>query len=300
MSVHKPVLVKEVLEYLDPKSNESFIDATVGEGGHALLILQKTGPLGRLLGVDLDQDQIRSSMVNLKDYIERVVLVNDSYASIGDIVQRTRFQPINGILLDLGFSSRHMESAKGFSFQKNERLDMRYSKKSELTAEKIINEFSEKDLEEILREFGEEKFSKQIARKIIQARKVKKIKTTFELLDIIENAIPTFARGKRRGLSNWAKAQVGVRSFQALRIAVNRELENLATFLPQAFSILQPRGRLVVISFHSLEDRTVKNFFRDQKEFIEILTKKPVGTSNREIAENPRARSAKLRAIIKR
>lgn len=307
--IHKPVLVTEVLQYLNPKPNENFIDATIGEGGHAAEILKKTEPFGKLLGIDMDKQQINSSRLQLKNFQERVILVNDSYSNLQEIVERTRFMPVHGILLDLGFSSRHLEdSGRGFTFQKNEALDMRYNDQSTLTTKTIINEWQEGEIEKILREFGEEKFSKQIARGIIEERKKRSIDTTFELMNIIVKArygsgraIPALAQGQGRGLSVWAKVQIGARTFQALRIAVNRELENVKEFLPQAIKILDNSGRLVIISFHSLEDRIVKNFFRNQEKIdkLEILTKKPIIASNQEILINPKARSAKLRAIIK-
>ena len=292
--LHIPVLVKEVLELLDPKENENFIDTTIGEGGHAIEILERTKPFGKLLGIDLDKNQINNSRHNLSESKERIVLVNDSYANLKEIVDRTRFRPISGILLDLGFSSYHVaESSRGFSFLRNEPLDMRYDEANELTAGKIINEYSGQEIERILREFGEEKFSKKISKKIVDQRKVKKIKSTLELVKIIERAFTASF--------NKNKIHPATRTFQALRIAVNGELSNLKEFLPQAIEVLSKDGGLAIISFHSLEDRMVKNFFKDMEKAnqVEILTKKPVTASNEEVLINPRARSAKLRAIVK-
>lgn len=337
--VHKPVLIKEVLKYLNPKPNENFIDATIGEGGHAKEILNKNRPLGKLLAIDLDKSQIENSRLNLSAFGERIILINDSYSNIKEIVEKTGFNPVNGILLDLGFSSWHLEkSNKGFSFQKDEPLDMRYSDNNELTAEKIVNEYPEKEIEKILREYGEEKFSKIIAQKIVEYRNIKNIKTTLELKGIIESVI-----------SKREKIHPATRTFQALRIAVNRELDNLKEFLPKAVEILADNGRLVVISFHSLEDKIVKKFFNqltsghenlsqsdnsrprtshetevtdldreklnqiypvkslqgevsskdEQFNRVKILTKKPVIALSKEIFKNPRARSAKLRGLIK-
>ncbi len=290
---HIPVLTKEVLQYLDPKQNENMIDCTVGNGGHAKLILEKNGPLGKLLGIDADSQQIKHTRSAVQDFQERIILVNDSYANIKEITERIRLKPINGILLDLGYSSWHVDqSGKGFSFSKNEPLDMRYGAQ-ELTAEKIVNQYKESELERILGEYGEEKFARQIAKKIVQQRKIKKIESTYELVKVIEMAIP--ARFRRGGI------HYATRTFQALRIAVNDELGNLQEVLPQALEMLASGGRLVVISFHSLEDRIVKNFFREQEKnnVITILTKKPIVALPEELAQNPRARSAKLRAIIK-
>jgi len=292
--IHKPVLVKEVLEYLDPKENENFIDATVGGAGHAIEILRKNGPSGRLLGIDLDKDQIENSRLSLSDFNERIVLVHDSYSNIKEVVKNVNLRPVDGILLDLGFSSWHLEEAgRGFSFQKDEELDMRYNNKNGLTAQIIVNEYPEEKIEEILRNFGEEKFARQIAKKIIDQRKFKKISSTFELKNIIQEAI-----SKK---FHYGKIHFATRTFQALRIAVNKELDNLNEFLPQSIEILSKGGRLAIISFHSLEDRIVKHFLKEAEDsgHIKILTKKPIIASDKEILTNPRARSAKLRAIIK-
>ncbi len=292
--MHIPVLVKEVLEYLSPKPNENFIDGTVGQAGHAIEILKRNGPEGKVLGIDFDTSQIENSKLATDEFKGRLILVNDSYANIKEIVEKENFKPVHGILLDLGYSSWHIEdSQRGFSFSKNEALDMRYNLQNPVTAEKIINEYPEKEIENILKNFGEEKFARQIARQITKERKVKKIESTFDLVAIIEKSIPKkFQHGR---------IHCATKTFQALRIAVNRELESLEIFLPQAVEVLHKGGRLVVISFHSLEDRIVKNFFKnkEQKKVIKILTKKPIVAADREMAENPRARSAKLRAIVK-
>ncbi|MBM3206208.1 MAG: 16S rRNA (cytosine(1402)-N(4))-methyltransferase RsmH [Candidatus Staskawiczbacteria bacterium] len=300
--MHIPVLKKEVLEYLNPKTGENFIDCTIGEAGHSSEILERSSPNGKLLGIDLDKSQVERSNNSLADYKNRIIIVEDSYKNIKQIVEDKKFEKVDGILLDAGFSSRHIDdSGRGFSFRKDEPLDMRYSLDNDLTAEKIVNEYPEEEIEKILKYFGEEKFSRQISKNIVKARQAKRIKSTFELSDIIAGAIPMFAKNKHRGLSIWAKAQIGARSFQALRIAVNNELDSLEKFLPDALEVLETGGRLVVISFHSLEDRIVKNFFQENKKLnkLEILTKKPIVATDSEILENPRSRSAKLRAIIK-
>lgn len=291
--MHIPVLTKEVLEYLDPKANENFVDGTVGQAGHALLILEKNGSQGKVLGIDLDAGQIENSKRLTEKYNDRIILVHDSYVNLKNIVRQNNVTPVDGILLDLGWSSWQLESrAKGFSFLKDEVLDMRYGG-GELTAEKIVNEYTQKELERILEEYGEERFFRRIAEKIIEQRSIKKIETTFDLKRIIESAVPEkFWRGRIHGAT---------RSFQALRIAVNDELGNLVKMLPDAISVLAPGGRLAVISFHSLEDRIVKNFFKEQEKqgIIKILTKKPVMAGEQEVKQNSRARSAKLRAIVK-
>ena len=243
-----------------------------------------------MLGIDADAGQIRNAKANAN---ERLILVNDSYASVKGIVERLGFGPVNGMLLDLGYSSWHMEdSEKGFSFQKDEALDMRYGS-GELTAARIVNEWSEKELERILEEYGEEKFAKKIAAGIVEQRRVKKIETTFDLVRIVEEVVP--------GKFQHGKIHCATKTFQALRIAVNDELGSLEKVLPSAIDVLAQGGRLAVISFHSLEDRIVKNFFKSEAEkgLINIVTKKPVVAGAQEVRENPRARSAKLRVIIK-
>ncbi len=289
---HIPVLTKEVLQYLNPQPNENFIDCTAGEGGHAIEILKKTSPFGKFLGIDADESQIKNAKENLKEFWQRVILENDSYANLTNIVRKNRFAPVNGILLDLGYSSFHIKkSGRGFTFLKDETLDMRYSSRNDLTAEKIVNEWPEEKIYKILEEFGEEKFAKQIAKSICKERRLKKIKTTFELVAIVQKAIP------RRPYN----IHYATRTFQALRIAVNYELENLAEVLPQAVDTLAQNGKMAVISFHSLEDRIVKNFFKQKEKegIIKILTKKPVGALSSEIGKNPMARSAKMRIIMK-
>lgn len=290
---HIPVLTKEVLEYLDPKPDENFIDGTVGNGGHANLLLEKTSPFGKLLGIDADVQQITNTRHSTQKYSERIILINDSYAKLQEIAQTVRLKPIHGILLDLGYSSWHMaESGKGFSFLKNEPLDMRYGS-SQLTAAIIVNEYKEGQIEKIIKEYGEEKFARQISKAIVRHRRGEKIESTFELKKIIEETVGQKYKGER--------IHCATRTFQALRIAVNGELENLEEVLPQAIEMLAPGGRLAVISFHSLEDRIVKHFFQQKEKegIITILTKKPIMAGEDELLINSRSRSAKLRAIQK-
>ncbi len=270
--MHVPVLKKQVLEYLDPKLNENFVDCTINGGGHAAAILEKGG---NVLGIEWDKDIYN----NLK--LDKAILVNDSYVNLEKIVEENNFGPIHGILFDLGVSSYQLdESERGFTFRKDQPLDMRYSTDNDLTAEEIVNTWSEKEIVEILEKYGEERNAKRIAKNIIKNRP---IKTTFKLIEII---------GGNRGKINPA-----TRTFQALRIAVNKELDSLERALPQAERLLAHGGRLVVISFHSLEDRIVKNFLKSSN--LNILTKKPIMGTSLEIKENPRARSAKLRVGIK-
>ena len=292
--IHIAVLTKEVLEYLSPQKNENFIDCTIGEGGHSKLILEKTGPEGKILGIDADENQIKNCREILENYKERLVLANDSYANLQKIVEKENFEKISGILLDLGWSSNQLkESKRGFSFLKDEPLDMRYSLNQELTAEKIINGYPQKEIEKILQEYGEERYAKKIAENIAKERRAQNIKSALQLVKIIERSAPKNYQ--------YAKIHCATRTFQALRIAVNKELENLEKVLPQAVSVLNGGGRIAVISFHSLEDRIVKNSLKEKEnqKILKILTKKPAVGQSAEIKQNPRSRSAKLRAAIK-
>ena len=295
--IHIPVLQKEVLKYLDPKPNKNFIDCTIGEGGHSLAILEENKPTGKVLGIEADTEIVKKLELQVpnSNLQERLILVNDSYVNLKEIVEKYNFGPIQGILFDIGMSSWHLEESKrGFSFLRDEPLDMRYGIKaqSSLTAEEIINEWPQQEIEKILKEYGEERFVKRITKEIIEQRKIKPIKTTFQLVEIIKKAVPF--RYQR------ARIHPATRTFQALRIAVNDELNNLKKVLPQAMEVLASGGRIVIISFHSLEDRIVKNFFKElSSDKLKILTKKPIRASQKEIKINPRSRSAKLRAAIK-
>lgn len=283
--MHIPVLKKEVLEFLNIGNNENFIDCTIGEGGHAMAILEKNKPNGKVLGIDLDKRNIDKLKILEND---RLILENSSYINLKEIIEKNNFYPVNGILLDLGMSSWHIdESKKGFSFLKDEPLDMRYGKEG-ITAEIMVNEYGSDEIENILKEYGQERYAKRIAKRIIEERKIKPIKTTLQLVEIINKSIP----------SKYQKINPATRVFQALRIAVNDELNNLEKVLGLSIEVLEKKGRIAVISFHSLEDRIVKNFFKNNKS-IDILTKKPITATKEEINNNPRARSAKLRLAIK-
>ncbi len=292
--MHKPVLLNEVIKYLDPKPGENFVDCTIGEAGHSLAILERIKPGGKILGIDTDIDSLKK--INPQD---RLIFAHGNFKDLNEIVAEKNFGPVNGILFDLGLSSWHIEeSGRGFSFKKDEPLNMSFQSGIK-TAEEIINKWSEKELINIFREYGEERYSQKIARKIIEERKNKQIKSTLQLKEIIERAVPFSGVGRGR------IDRVLARIFQSLRIIVNDELENLKQGLEQALKILEPDGRMVVISFHSLEDRIVKNFFRPEADQpwvgkMEILTKKPITANEEEIIDNPRSRSAKLRAIKKR
>jgi len=304
MIVHKPVLLKEVLEYLQPGPGRHFVDCTVGSGGHAEAILEASGETGKLLGIDWDADAIARSADRLGKFGKRVILVNDSYVNIKKIIADKSFKKVHGIVIDLGFSLNQIQdSGRGFSFQYDEPLDMRYSLDNHLTAAKILNDYSEEQLARIFRDCGEEPEARKIARRIVEARKEKEITRTIQLVQIILNV------KKRR-----TKIHPATKIFQALRITVNDELNNIMTTLKDFLDIVEVGGRVVVISFHSLEDRIVKRFFQQEAKGclcapevpvcscahlprVKILTKKPVQPTEKEIEENFRSRSAKLRAV---
>jgi len=278
--MHVPVLLNEVLEYLNPSKGHKYVDGTAGNGGHIFEIL-KTNPDAEVVGIDLDQ----TSLDNLAREViqnglsQKIHLVHNNYKNIDKVIEDTGFGKVDGILLDLGFSSEQLTAERGFSFQVDGFLDMRFDKSNELSAKEVVNDYPEKELSRIIKEYGEDRFAKQIARSIVTERKKHPIETTLQLANLVPHP-----DGRRR-------------LFQALRIEVNHELDNLNEFLPKAVNLLNPGGRLVIISFHSLEDRIVKYFFKDSKE--KILTKKIVRASEEEIKSNPRSRSAKLRALEK-
>lgn len=290
--IHKPVLLKEVLEIFNPQPGQNYIDATINGGEHAREIQKRIEPGGKLLGIDWDCDLIQE--LRFKFQGSRFELVCDNYRNLKEIVRKHHFQPVHGILLDLGFSTYHLtQSKRGFSFLLNEPLDMRYHKENALTAEKIVNTWTGKAIEDLLREYGEERFARRITDAVLQRRRVQKISTTAELVRIIVQSVPRSYAG--------GKIHPATRVFQALRIAVNQELGNLSSVLPDCIDILAKEGKMVIISFHSLEDRIVKQFFnKQQKEgTVKIIYKKPLQPSEEEIRENPSSRSAKLRAILK-
>ncbi|MDL1956703.1 MAG: 16S rRNA (cytosine(1402)-N(4))-methyltransferase RsmH [Candidatus Desulfofervidus auxilii] len=291
-TIHIPVLKEEVLNYLACGTKKIFVDGTVGGGGHAKAILEASKPNGFLIGLDVDDEALVVAEKNLDNYRGRFILKKSNYAEMAKILMELGFEKVNGILLDLGLSSLQLGTPqRGFSFLQTGPLDMRMDKSNSLTAAQIVNHWSEFRLKEIIKEFGEEKWATRIAKKIIEYRNKKPIETTTELAEIIANAIPR---------KYWPKRiHPATRTFQALRIVVNNELENLKQFLNQALNLIISGGRLVIISFHSLEDRIVKTTFRiwAKEKRVKILTKKPVRPSEKEIAINPRSRSAKLRAI---
>lgn len=290
---HIPVLLNEVIDNLAPRKNENFIDATLGFGGHAENILEKTAPEGKLLGIDQDMVAIEEASKCLKRFGNRFEANYGNFTKLGLIVRKWEVKTIDGILFDLGVSTYQLtDDQRGFSFNSDAQLDMRMDSNSQKnTAAKIVNEYSQKEITEILFA-GEERFAKPIAKKIIQARKNQPIKTTKELVEIIKLSTPPAYRFSR-------KTHFATGTFRALRMVVNDELNNLKQALNQAEKILSPGGRLAVITFQSLEDRIVKNFFRDN-ENLEIKTPKPILPQESEIEINPNSRSAKLRVAIKK
>ena len=289
--MHTPVLTKELLELMEPKANQNFIDCTVGSGGHTKAVLKTTSPRGKVLAIDRDAESIKRAKETLRGRHNRITFVQGNFENLSEIVKQEKFHKVNGIIFDLGYSSDQLEDGgRGLSFQKKEPLDMRYDTRIQKTADKIVNYASKQELEQILREYGEEKFAKQIAENIVEKRKNKHIGTTTELVEIITKAVPGFYKR--------AKIHPATKTFQALRIAVNRELESLSRALPQALEITEPGGKIAVISFHSLEDRIVKRFFNNNEQ-IKVITKKPTTPGVGEVMENPRSRSAKLRVAEK-
>lgn len=286
---HIPVLLKETIAALDPKPNENFIDCTFGRGGHSLAILEKTAPEGIVLGIERDKESIATLPQNIQKN-SRLTVINDSYANIGGIARKNDFKRIKGILLDLGMSSWHLdESGKGFSFSKDEPLDMRYDSVAGITAKQIVNQYSQDELEKIFRDFGQEKNAKKIAVAIVAGRRKKEIATARDLSEIV--------RGLPRSRSRASIARI----FQSLRIAVNDELGNTRKGIAAAFGMLETGGRIAAISFHSLEDKIVKEEFKKLvgQGKARLLFKKPIVPRPEEIAANPRCASAKLRAIEK-
>ncbi len=288
--IHKPVLLNEIVELLCPQSGKQFIDATINGGGHTRALLSQMKGKGGVLGIDLDCDLIERLR---QEQRANLSLVCGNYADITMHAKKHGIGVVDGVIADLGFSSYHIDaSGRGFSFLRDEPLDMRYSPQSnEVTATRIVNEWSENDISHLVAHYGEERFAARIARAIVRARGREAITRSTQLAEIIKNAVPGFVR---RG-----RIHPATRTFQALRIEVNREFENLERFLAAAPRLLARNGVLAIITFHSIEDRMVKQKFRayTKEGDFELLTKKPISSSYDEIHNNPRARSAKMRAI---
>lgn len=294
MIQHRSVMLEEVIENLDVHSQCDYIDCTLGGGGYTREILERNGPNGKVLAIDTDEETIRRTGDALAQFGSRLIKCCGNFRNVASFAKEHSFNDVWGIVYDLGLSSDLLSSSgRGFSFLLDEPLDMRFSLEQHITASQLINSLREEEIANIIWTFGEERYSRCIAKVIVQARKKKRITSTFELRDCIASAVPA---SYRRG-----RIHCATRTFQALRMAVNEELQVLEESLAQAISVLRPGGRIVVVSFHSLEDRIVKNTFKQfqkEKQAI-ILTKKPIQATQTEIRLNPRSRSAKLRCIQK-
>lgn len=300
---HKPVLLKETIDGLNIKKDGIYVDGTLGGAGHSKEILKKLSPKGLLIGIDRDDDALKAARENLKQF-ENVKYIHGNHDEIKEILEELKIKEVDGILLDLGVSSYQLDEKKrGFSYLGNNELDMRMDKSQKLTAKEIINKYSEENLANIIYEYGEERFSRQIAKNICEYRKNKEIETTEELVKIIEKSLPSFS--KKEG-------HPAKRTFQAIRIEVNDEIKPLYNTIQNCIDLLKSGGRLCVITFHSLEDRAVKNAYIDAQGKCtcpkdlpycvcgavskgKIINKKPIIATKEEQEENSRSQSAKLR-----
>ncbi|MDL2237341.1 16S rRNA (cytosine(1402)-N(4))-methyltransferase RsmH [Christensenellaceae bacterium OttesenSCG-928-K19] len=307
---HKPVLYKEVMELLQLRHGDTIVDGTLGGAGHAKGILERIAPDGFLIGIDKDATAIERGKERLKEYERNIVLIRNDFKQVTSILDELHINKVNGALLDLGVSSFQLDQAeRGFSYHQDAPLDMRMNQSSALTAYEVVNRYSEEDLCKLIREYGEEKWAARIAKFVVEDRQIRELETTQDLVRTIKKAIP---RAVRSDGGHPAR-----KTFQAIRIEVNGELSGLETALEQYVGKLEKNGRLAVITFHSLEDRIVKQTFKRlqdpcecPKDFpvcvcgkqsqVKIVTRKPVMPAEEEIQENPRARSAKLRVVEKR
>lgn len=306
---HTSVLLYECIEALNIRDGYTYIDCTAGGGGHSLEIAKRLGSNSRLICFDRDKTAINAATKRLHDYIDKVTFINDNFSSLDDVIKDLNITNLGGVLADLGCSSYQFDTPeRGFSYMHDSLLDMRMDTDAPLTAYKVVNEYSEDALKKVIFEYGEERFAPKIASEISKRRVVKPIETTYELTDIIKNAIP---KGARIDGPHPAK-----RTFQAIRIEVNGELDVIEPLIKASSSALLPSGRIAIISFHSLEDRLVKLGYRKlssgctcprdfpvcvcgNKATLKEITKKPILPSNKEISDNPRSRSAKLRVAEK-
>ena len=305
---HKPVLLQECIEGLQIKSNGIYVDGTMGGAGHSIEIVKRLSSEGKLIGIDRDEEALNASKARLSEY-KNVTYVHDNHDNIKEILQKLGINQVDGILLDLGVSSYQLdERNRGFSYLGENELDMRMDKSQELTAKKVVNYYSEKELANIIYEYGEERFSRQIAKNICNYRKEKTITTTKELVEIIEKSIPK---------SKQNDGHPAKRTFQAIRIEVNNEIKPLYNTVKMCIDLLNTNGRLCIITFHSLEDRAVKKAYIEAqgkctcpsdlpycvcgaKSLGKIITKKPIIANKQEQEENTRSKSAKLRIFEKK
>ena len=295
--MHIPVLLKEVIENLDPQEGEIFVDGTINRGGHAKVVSERLGESGKLIGIDQDEGALGEAKINLENAPCKVILINGNFRNIAELVEKNGIEKVDKILLDIGFSSDQMEhSGRGFSFKTDEPLNMSFSIKNEdgsFNAADMVNDWGEENLADVIYAYGEESFSRKIAGAIVAARELGRIETTGQLVEIIRKAVPAWYTKKR--------IHFATKTFQAIRMAVNDELQALKDGLNGAWDALAPDGRLGVISFHSLEARIIKTFMKDKKELGEgeMVTKKAVKPARDEVLFNPRSRSAQLKVIRK-
>jgi len=289
--LHRSVLLEEVMQFLSLRQGGVYVDGTMGLGGHSQAILQRTAPDGRLIAFEWDERAIALSRIRLQEYAGRLTIIRRNFAEIAAGLQEIGVGQVDGILIDIGLSSLQLDKGgRGFSFQHDEPLDMRMDNRKEVTAASILASSTEQELADIFYYFGDEHQARPIAAHIVKARKEEEIRTSAQLVALVVQAVPRRFHPKR--------IHMATKVFQALRIAVNTELENLSTILDEAVPFLKPGARFCVISFHSLEDRVVKRKF-NKNEYLKVITSKPVTPSAVEIAENPRSRSARLRVAEK-
>lgn len=288
-------MVQEVLEGLQCQPGRVYVDGTVGLGGHAEAILRASAPSGRLIGLDQDPENLAKARARLTPFGERALLIHSNFSNLTEILAEARIPAVAGILLDLGLATEQLKiSGRGFSFGGDETLDMRMNPDAPIqTAADLLNSLPEAELNRIFWELGEERQARRLARRVVQARQQAPITTTAQLVHLVRQVVS--------GRSASRRIHPATRVFQALRIAVNQELENLSAFLPQAIAVLEPQGRLVIIAYHSLEDRIVKHAFvqAEKSGSVRRLTKKPLVPQEAEVRGNPSARSAKLRVALK-
>ncbi|MFO7760555.1 MAG: 16S rRNA (cytosine(1402)-N(4))-methyltransferase RsmH [Desulfobia sp.] len=290
--MHHPVLLNEVVCWMSPRNGGVYVDCNLGTGGHTAAILDASSPAGRVIGIDWDKDAVENARQNLESYGERLEIFHTNFSRIDEVLERVGVDSVDGILLDLGFSSLQLEkSGRGFSFQRSEPLDMRMDVRKSVTAADLLNNCTQEELADMFYRYGQEKQARRIAAHIVSFRQKEVISTTEQLVSIVGKAVPRRFHPKN--------IHVATRVFQALRIAVNEELDNLEKVLGYGSKLLKPGARFCAISFHSLEDRLVKNIFLSRSD-LQVLTRKPVKSGIEEISSNPRARSARLRVAAKR
>ena len=292
--IHKPVMMEEVLSFLKLKNGMVVVDATVGLGGHAIEIIKRISPGGKLIGIDRDEDSLEVARKKLTPYSSQCTFVHDNFCNIDKILSSSGIKYVDGVILDLGISSFQLDdSVRGFSFTNEGPLDMRMDRTISLSAFDLVNNLTQKEISSILWQFGQERFSNRIARMIINHRVKSPINTTVDLAGLVLKAMPYSRR--------YHRIHPATRTFQALRIAVNQELESLEIFLGKISNFMSKNGRICVISFHSLEDKIAKNNFRNLSKTNEfkLIVKKPIRPTDEEIENNPRSRSARLRILEK-